>query len=117
MIYSTTCHLFNIETYPRALKLLETIEQSYHFSLNLFQCENCGQIFVYTFVELWDDSWSFWAPISLEEVQQIKENHNMASKIIESRKHVVDPPPWKNNGKLYWSEEEEPALHFGPRGW
>ena len=108
------CERFSPGALPGEIGRGETLLVSSHHDVRLLHCEHCGQVFLYVFVEVWDDSWGFAARVSEEEAALVRRDRAWATPLIESRRHVVWPPHWK--GAAYWATGHEQVLHMGPRG-
>jgi hypothetical protein len=110
------CERFSPKFLPGMLGLHEELYESSHHSISLIRCEHCGQMFVQEYVEVWDDGWIFWARVSEEEAELIRQDLGWSSALIQSRRHVTRPP--QSDRPAYWSDGDEHVLKMGPRaGW
>ncbi len=105
------CERFSPEVPATRIGPAETLFESSRHDIRLIRCEECGQLFVYVFMELWDDSWGFWTRVSEEEAALVRKDLTWAKELIESRRHVVWPP----SKPAYWATGPEDVLRMGPR--
>lgn len=110
------CAVTESESKPASLEKLENLYDSYRWRVDIEVCSKCGQLYAYCYVEVFDDSWSFWCPIEASEIAVLRTDPERIKAMIDSRSHLVLAPSWKQK-RLYWSQSVEPALHYGPRGW
>ena len=105
------CERFRPDALPGEVGVGETLFESSHHDLRLLHCEHCGQVFVYVFMEVWDDGWGFAARVSEEEAALVRRDRSWATPLIESRRHLVWPP----RGAAHWATGPEHVLQMGPR--
>lgn len=106
-----------LNEHPERLSLLEPVEQlveSSHYDVWLARCQECGGLYVGCFIEIWDDSWIFYARIQRDEGAMIRADSERARELISARRHIVWPPSWKGVDP-FWSEDPDLALLMGPR--
>ena len=103
------------------LQVLDELHDSSHYGAWLTQCRRCDQAYLACYTEVFDDSWSFYAPISDEEAAQVRataihEDSPLVRELITSRRYLVWPPSWKPGG-FYWDAGPHDVLTMGARPW
>ncbi|HEU4561801.1 MAG TPA: hypothetical protein VFS20_28510 [Longimicrobium sp.] len=114
--FGPDCERFSPKILPGMLGPHEELYDQEHHSISLIRCEHCGQTFVQEYVEVWDDGWIFWARVSEEEAELIRQDLGWSAALVQSRRHITRPP--QSDKPMYWSDGEEHVLRMGPRaGW
>jgi hypothetical protein len=103
------------------LVVVTDLHESSHYGAWLLQCGRCDQVYLNCYVEAFDDSWSFYAPVSAEEAAQLRattihEDSPLVRELVTSRRYLVWPPSWKPGG-FYWDEGPDDVLTMGARPW
>jgi hypothetical protein len=116
--HAPNCHLFRPPIELTDIKWEEDLFESSHYDVWLGRCGDCGQQYVVCYIEVFDDSWSFYAQITDADLPALRENYDSARALIEGRPHIVWPPRIDGTRKApYWGEGRETALTMGWRPW
>ncbi len=94
-----------------------------HESASICACDDCGQLYLYCWVEVRDDNWGFAAPITQEEAGDLRTaaRHDpyIARTLMNGRRRWVWPPGegyGPPNHEPHWDNRHDLALEDGGRG-
>jgi hypothetical protein len=66
------CHLRENPARLSDITLVDDLYESSHYGVWISRCDECGQQYLACYVEIFDDSWSFYAPISEDEAVRLR---------------------------------------------
>ena len=116
------CELCQREVISRKNLPFEALSELYsdsHDGAYLWRCSACGQLFLKYWVEIFEDIWGYWVPVSEEEAGYFREGFQAGTnadavlrevhELIRSRRRLVQVP---GAGSLHW-DAGQPLL-YGP---
>jgi hypothetical protein len=100
------------EAFRKETDVQEQILESDHFSVCVTRCRDCGQLIAdcfreYTSPDFEDDCWTFWVPVTEQDVSGIKSAPillKFIGELVHERPHIC----WHPDGHVYWSEKGFP---------
>ena len=94
------------------LERIEQLVECSHYAVWFARCKDCGALYVCCYIEVWDASWSFYAPVERDELFTVRSEKDEVRALIANRPHIVWPP---SSQDPYWSDLVEGVLMMGPR--
>jgi hypothetical protein len=113
------CHLRESPRRLANLVLEDELHDSSHYGVWLSRCPDCGQRYAGCSVEVFDDSWSFYAPIDDAEAAKLRADYDRVKELIQSKSHIVWPPrfPCEPTMTPVGTRGGRMRSPWGPRPW
>ena len=83
------------ESIEESLTLKTELYEDNHDCADILRCDSCLRLFLYYWVEVWDDGWSYWVEITEKEYSDLckidMENYPKYEliKIIKTKEKVI----------------------------
>ena len=123
-ITNKSCHLIveakektlDTKEITDSIENTETICESDKFDVNVCKCKHCRQVYISCFKEYnmangEDDYWSFWIPVTAEDIQNMKKADiliKFMGELVAGHSSIC----WGASGKVDWQEGGHPLAYL-----